>query len=136
MSTRRLTARKGKEFLFLGVVAVAARDLHAVRNQSRQQVAFVVEVTPDDGRLPRIVHQRCGHLAPFRHRAAPFLALFVKAIGWQVKEHALPCLTGGDDVLALHQWRQIEASSLNPRSDGRRIARAHELTQRQNGPSA
>src|SRR5207248_468197 len=92
---------------FLVSIAVAALDLDRARDDLFQEIALRVQVTPEN-RVVVAGYQRRRHLAPFRQRAAPLLALLAQPDGRQLEEHPRRRRTRFYDVLALLERRQDE----------------------------
>ena len=107
--------RKRAEGFFLALVGVLAAHLFGVRDQSFEQVAFVVQVAPDDGRLAGIVHQVGHDLAPLSDRAPAFLPFFEESIRRNREEHPWRSGPRFDDVLIHDEGIQMETGIVEPK---------------------
>lgn len=94
------------------LVAVGARDLDRVRDQLLEQIALLVQVTPDQGR-PAGGGDHGGDLFAALANGALLLGpLFPQVRCRHGEQHPLGHRVGVDQVVGLVQWRQDEPAVL------------------------
>lgn len=102
------TFREVDQPAFLDVVTIGSRHLDRIGDQLLEEVALLVQVTPNQRRLAGASHHGGNLLASLPHGALLLCALFAQISGWHGEQHALRNRPNLNQVVDLLQWRQGE----------------------------
>lgn len=94
------------------LIAIGARYLDGIRDQFFKQVAFFVQMAPDEGGLAGVSHHGRNLLAPLPDGSLLLCPLFPQVSGRNSKQHSFGHAIGFDEVILLYQWWQDESSIL------------------------